>query len=103
MVIHDDTLDRTTNGSGLTSETLAADLQGLGAGNPQLQEKVSNELERLGAAEPVFGERFAGEKVPTLEQVLTRSRGKAGVVIELKYYGHDEQLEQRVSDVVAET
>jgi glycerophosphoryl diester phosphodiesterase len=30
------------------------------------------------------------------------SKGKAKVVIELKYYGHDEHLEQRVIDIVEE-
>jgi glycerophosphoryl diester phosphodiesterase len=47
-----------------------------------------------------FDDRFAGERVPTLAQVLDTVRGKAQLVIELKYYGHDEQLEQRVVDIV---
>lgn len=45
---------------------------------------------------------FSQERVPTLQQVLETARGKANVVIELKYYGHDENLEQRVVDVVEE-
>jgi len=48
-----------------------------------------------------FAPEFAGERVPTLGQVLDQCRGHIGVNIELKYYGHDEQLEQRVADVVA--
>jgi glycerophosphoryl diester phosphodiesterase len=47
-----------------------------------------------------FGPDFAGEKVPTLEQVLEAAKGKSRVLIELKYYGHDEQLEQRVAKIV---
>jgi glycerophosphoryl diester phosphodiesterase len=47
-----------------------------------------------------FGKEFSGERVPTLQQVLELCRGRANVVIELKYYGHDEQLEQRVIDIV---
>jgi glycerophosphoryl diester phosphodiesterase len=47
-----------------------------------------------------FGPAFRGERVPTLGQVLELARGKVGVVIELKYYGHDQQLEQRVVDRV---
>ena len=43
---------------------------------------------------------FSDERVPTLKQVLDVSRGKAKVVIELKYYGHDKNLEQRVVDIV---
>lgn len=47
-----------------------------------------------------FGPEFAAERVPTLREVLAAARGKAHVVIELKYYGHDEQLESRVAEVV---
>ena len=38
-----------------------------------------------------FDPRFSGERVPTLVEVLEAARGKAHVVIELKYYGHDQQ------------
>jgi len=47
-----------------------------------------------------FDPRFSSERVPTLAEVLAEARGQAGVVIELKYYGHDQQLEQRVVDIV---
>ena len=47
-----------------------------------------------------FGDEFSEERVPTLAQVLRESKGKAKVVIELKYYGHDDKLEQRVIDIV---
>ena len=47
-----------------------------------------------------FDPRFSGERVPTLRQVLDLCRGSAGVVIELKYYGHNERLEERVAAVV---
>jgi glycerophosphoryl diester phosphodiesterase len=47
-----------------------------------------------------FDPQFSAERVPTLAEVLEESRGKAHVVIELKYYGHDQQLEQRVVDIV---
>jgi glycerophosphoryl diester phosphodiesterase len=50
-----------------------------------------------------FGPAFAGERVPTLAEVLETARGAAGVVIELKYYGHDQALEQRVVDIVEAT
>jgi len=50
-----------------------------------------------------FGAEFADERVPTLREVLEAARGRAGVVIELKYYGHDEALEQRVVDIVEDT
>jgi glycerophosphoryl diester phosphodiesterase len=44
--------------------------------------------------------RFKTERVPKLSDVLDLCRGKIGVMIELKYYGHDQQLEQRVADMV---
>lgn len=47
-----------------------------------------------------FDSRFQAERVPTLRQVLAESNGKIQVLIELKYYGHDRQLEQRVADIV---
>ncbi|NEV62880.1 glycerophosphodiester phosphodiesterase [Thiorhodococcus minor] len=46
---------------------------------------------------------FADARVPTLRQVLEAARGEAGVVIELKYYGHDEDLERRVVEIVEAT
>jgi len=47
-----------------------------------------------------FGPEFSAERVPTLAQVLEEVRGQSRVLIELKYYGHDRQLEQRVVDIV---
>ncbi|WP_415407932.1 glycerophosphodiester phosphodiesterase family protein [Sulfurovum sp. CS9] len=47
-----------------------------------------------------FDPKFSDQRIPTLEEVLLEAKGKAKVLIELKYYGHDEQLEQRVIDVV---
>jgi glycerophosphoryl diester phosphodiesterase len=44
--------------------------------------------------------RFAAERVPTLREVLETVRGRAKLVIELKYYGHDQQLERRVVELV---
>jgi len=47
-----------------------------------------------------FDPKFSAERVPTLVEVLAEAKGNAHVVIELKYYGHDQQLEQRVVDIV---
>lgn len=47
-----------------------------------------------------FAPEFAGERVPHLRDVLERARGRGRVTIELKYYGHAQQLEQRVIDLV---
>ena len=47
-----------------------------------------------------FNPTFKDERVPTLQDVLTKCKGKIRVNIELKYYGHDDQLEQRVVEIV---
>jgi glycerophosphoryl diester phosphodiesterase len=47
-----------------------------------------------------FSPEFKDERVPTLAQVLEACKGKIGVNIELKYYGHDQRLEQRVAEIV---
>jgi len=47
-----------------------------------------------------FAPEFEDERVPTLDDVLNECKGKIGVNIELKYYGHDEKLEQRVAEIV---
>jgi len=49
IIMHDDTLDRTTNGSGLVAETDYEDIQQLEAGS-------------------WFGDSFSGIKIPTLEE-----------------------------------
>ncbi len=49
-----------------------------------------------------FDPEYASERTPTLIDVLTAAKGKAKVIIELKYYGHDVDLENRVVNVVEE-
>jgi glycerophosphoryl diester phosphodiesterase len=50
-----------------------------------------------------FGPEFSDQRVPTLRQVLERANGHQNVLIELKYYGHDKQLESKVVEIVEET
>ena len=79
VVIHDDTVDRTTNGTGsVASQTLVA-LQALDAG-------------------AWFGDAFVGARLPTLGEVLTRYHGRAHLHIELK--GHTAHLPQQTVDLV---
>ena len=47
-----------------------------------------------------FSPEFSDQRVPKLEEVLALCRGRAGVVIELKYYGHQVRLEERVAEIV---
>jgi glycerophosphoryl diester phosphodiesterase len=60
VVIHDDKVDRTTNGTGRVRDLTLAELKALDAGG--------------------------GEKIPTLEEVLTRFGGRFLINIELKNY-----------------
>ncbi|HEX2828143.1 MAG TPA: glycerophosphodiester phosphodiesterase family protein [Burkholderiales bacterium] len=79
VVIHDDKVDRTTNGSGLvTSHTLAA-LRALDAGS-------------------WFGPQFEGERIPLFDEVLARYKGRAHVHTEIK--GKSESLSQRTVDLI---
>jgi glycerophosphoryl diester phosphodiesterase len=51
-----------------------------------------------------FDPEYASERTPLLRDVLELAKDSGtGVLIELKYYGHDEMLEQRVADVVEQT
>lgn len=66
VLIHDETLDRTTNGRGALARTTLADLKTLDAGGK-------------------FGAQFAGERVPTLEEALALMAGLAmGFNLEIK-------------------
>lgn len=47
-----------------------------------------------------FDPAYSDERVPSLLDVLEAAKGQAGVIIELKYYGHDEDLERRVAAIV---
>ncbi len=86
VVIHDETVDRTTNGSGrvrlLTMEALAQ----LDAGS-------------------WFDPRFSGERLPTLAQVLALAKGKILVNIEIKpeafeVHGPKDAIERQVLELV---
>ncbi|MCU0789452.1 MAG: glycerophosphoryl diester phosphodiesterase membrane domain-containing protein [Nitratireductor sp.] len=47
-----------------------------------------------------FGPEYSGERTPTLRAVLEEAKGRAKVLIELKYYGHDQRLAERVVELV---
>jgi len=50
-----------------------------------------------------FAPEFSDQRVPTLRHVLELAKGRAGVFIELKYYGKGVSLEEKVVDLVEET
>jgi glycerophosphoryl diester phosphodiesterase len=79
VVIHDDTMDRTTDGSGpVTGHTLEA-LEALDAGS-------------------WFGGEFAGERIPLFDEVLRRYKGRVHLHTEIK--GRSTYLSQRTADLV---
>jgi glycerophosphoryl diester phosphodiesterase len=47
-----------------------------------------------------FDPAYAGERTPTLAQALEAVRGRARLLIELKYYGEDPTLAARVAEIV---
>lgn len=86
IVIHDDTLDRTTNGVGPVKDMDLADIQKLDAGS-------------------WFDPRFQGEKVPTLEEVIDCCTNRIMVNIEIKTSTHEpedrpDSIEQQIVSLV---
>jgi len=79
VVIHDDNLDRTTNGSGPVSAHSLAQLRSLDAGS-------------------WFGPEYGGERIPSLGEVLERYKGRLYLHIEIK--AQVEGLTQRTVDLV---
>ncbi len=65
VVIHDETVDRTTDGRGAVAEMTLAEIKHFDAGMR-------------------FGARFAGERIPTLAEVFDALVNRCGLNIELK-------------------
>ncbi|MCG8584038.1 MAG: hypothetical protein MI757_04920, partial [Pirellulales bacterium] len=76
-----------------------SDLKKVGGSAKKIWEATAEELRSVDIGS-WFDPKFANERVPTLEEVLIECKGKIGVNIELKHYGHAEALEQRVIDLV---
>ncbi len=79
VVIHDDTVDRTTDGSGPVAGHTLETLQALDAGS-------------------WFGGEFASERIPLFEEVLRRYKGRAHIHTEIK--GRSTYLSERTADLV---
>ena len=78
-----------------------SDVMKLAGVSPKIWESTQEELQKLDIGS-WFDPKFAGERIPTLRDVLQEAKGKAKVLIELKYYGHDIALSQKVVDIVEE-
>ena len=76
-----------------------SDLKKIGGSNMKIWESTAEQLRSVDIGS-WFDPKFSDQRIPLLTEVLEICKGKAGVNIELKYYGHDQQLEQRVVDLV---
>lgn len=82
MVIHDDTLSRTTNGNGFVKEMTSAELQQLDAGS-------------------WFDSAYEGESIPTLREVFELAPGHLMINVEIKG-GISEGVEQKLVALLEE-
>lgn len=78
-----------------------SDLKKVSGVDTKIWEGTAEELRSIDIG-TYFDAKFASERVPTLAEVLEACRGRSKLNIELKYYGHDQQLEQRVVNLVEE-
>jgi glycerophosphoryl diester phosphodiesterase len=77
MVIHDETVDRTTNGRGMVSQLTLAQLKTLDAGSWK-------------------NAKYAHERIPTLAEALQAAKGKGRLLLDLKVDG----LGRPIADVI---
>jgi glycerophosphoryl diester phosphodiesterase len=86
VVIHDDTLDRTTSGNGPVRERTLAQIRALDAGS-------------------WLAPRFAAERVPLLAEVITATAGRCMLNIEIKASAYEadfpaDSVERQVIDLI---
>jgi glycerophosphoryl diester phosphodiesterase len=79
VILHDETLDRTTNGTGKVGAATLAEVRRLDAGS-------------------WFDAKYRTEKVPTLREVLEVGRGRIDVLLDLKEQG--EAYDRQVAEAV---
>ena len=85
IVIHDDKLDRTTDGTGEVSHYTLAELKRLDAGSKKAPE-------------------FAGERLPTLAEALDLAKQKRiGIYIEIKNGADDRALIKRIMEMAGDS
>jgi len=84
VVIHDKSVDRTTNGTGLISELTLGEIRALDAGS-------------------WYSESFAGEKIPLLSEVMDMVVGRKKLLIEIKSGVKDYPgIDRKVVEVIKE-
>jgi len=77
ILIHDDSVDRTTGGRGTVGRMALRQVLRLDAGS-------------------WFGRRFRGERIPTLDEALEWSRGRCGLNLEMKEEDRREEAVRRM-------
>lgn len=83
-IIHDDTIDRTTDSTG------------------RVEDFTLDELRRLDAG-AWFGPKFAGEHIPTLDEAIELAqKSRIGVLIEIKDADDDSELMDRIVNLAQE-
>ena len=78
-----------------------ADLMRIAGQQQNIWDTPLEDLRRMDAGR-WFHESFAGERVPTLQEVIELSRGKIKLNVELKFNGHDRELVSRTLNVIKE-
>ncbi len=83
VVMHDESLERTTNGSGFIKDTDSRKLRGLDAGS-------------------WYASRFRGEKIPTLEEAVDFITPAAYAIVEIKH-GNDVYpgIEKKIAELMS--
>jgi len=81
ICLHDETLDRTTNGSGLPSDLTLEEIKQLDAGS-------------------WFAPEFTGERIPTLTEVLEAVKGRILINVEIKSEAVEHGVVPRVAALI---
>lgn len=81
VVIHDDTVDRTTNGNGLVKSYTLDQLKKLDTGS-------------------WFDHQYTNERIPTLQEILERYSQRIGILIEIKHPKRQIGIEKAVARII---
>ena len=81
VLMHDETLERTTNGTGEIWNITLKELKQLDAGS-------------------WFGEEFKGEPIPSLLEVIQSVRGKMKLNIEVKVFRNEPEIARKIVDII---
>lgn len=83
VAIHDETVDRTTDGKGAVSSYTLEELQKLDAG-------------------VTFGEEFKGEKIPTIEEIIDQFDDSTKYYIETRLVDKQPIMEEKLINILSE-